>query len=73
MLTPEVEEKGILAAFNGRTMESIRDVEFSRNVSIIEFLWVIETNGHRNGRLTFSRDEVSINHTGKQLSAPCVE
>lgn len=36
MLTPEVEEKGIFAAFNGRTMESIKDVEFSRNVSIPE-------------------------------------
>ena len=36
MLTPEAEEKGIFAVFSGRTIESIKDVEFSRNVSIIK-------------------------------------
>ena len=35
ILTPEVEEKGTFAAFSGRSMESIKDVEFSRNVSSI--------------------------------------
>jgi hypothetical protein len=35
MLTPEVEEKGTFAAFNGRTIESIKDVAFSQNVSIV--------------------------------------
>ena len=42
MLTPDVEENGTFASFNGRTIESIKDVEFLRNVSImVENLMVI--------------------------------